>query len=83
MPVLPLVGYDCCARFEYARLLGIFNHCQGYAVFHAATRIEIFKFDDQMSLQALCLLNVADLQQRSLADKVGEAFGNVCHIIEC
>ena len=40
---------DGGSRFQDPFFFGIFDHCQGDAVFHTACRVEVFQFSDQFS----------------------------------
>lgn len=72
---------DDAARFEQAFFLCVVDHGQRYAVFHAAGRIEIFEFCNDPGGKVVFAAVLVQFEQRSVADQIGQSFGNFFHRI--
>lgn len=74
---------DGCAGLEEAFLLGVVDHRVGDAVFDAAQWVEVFEFGDDVCLCVFLLCEGADLEQRCVADEVGEFLSDFNHDCVC
>ena len=64
-------------RFDLARLLGGFDHCQTDTILDRCQRIEEFKLADQIRFYAFCFCQTRKANQRRCTDGVDNAVVNL------
>ena len=70
---------DGAARLERATALGVLDHGQGNAVFHAAAGVEVLKFHENACFQVLFTFDCRQFKQWSVADEAGDVLINFTH----